>query len=40
MKIGILTQQLRTNYGGLLQAFALITTLMKEGHNAEVIRRE
>lgn len=40
MKIGILTQQLRTNYGGLLQAFALITTLKKEGHNAEVIRRE
>ena len=40
MKIGILTQQLRTNYGGLLQAYALQTVLEKEGHEVSVIRRE
>ena len=32
MKICILTQPLITNYGGLLQAFALQTVLKREGH--------
>lgn len=39
MKIGILTQPLHNNYGGLLQCFALQTTLKRLGHNAWVIRR-
>jgi polysaccharide pyruvyl transferase WcaK-like protein len=34
MKIGILTQPLHNNYGGLLQAFALQTVLKKMGHEA------
>lgn len=32
MKIGILTQPLKTNYGGLLQAFALQVVLKRMGH--------
>ena len=32
MKIGILTQPLHTNYGGLLQAFALQKYLRDMGH--------
>ena len=32
MKIGILTQPLETNYGGLLQAFALQVVLKRMGH--------
>jgi hypothetical protein len=32
MKIGILTQPLHTNYGGLLQAYALQTVLKRLGH--------
>lgn len=32
MKIGILTLPLYTNYGGLLQAFALQTVLKRMGH--------
>lgn len=32
MKIGILTQPLRTNYGGLLQAYALQKVLKNMGH--------
>lgn len=40
MNIGILTQQLRTNYGGLLQAYALQTVLHRMGHNATIVRRE
>lgn len=32
MKIGILTQPLLTNYGGLLQNYALQTVLKKNGH--------
>lgn len=35
MKILILTQPLRTNYGGLLQAFALQTVLKRMGHEVE-----
>ncbi len=39
MKIGILTQPLHTNYGGLLQAWALQNTLVKMGHQAIIINR-
>ena len=39
MKIGILTQPLATNYGGILQCYALMTTLKKLGVNPEVISR-
>src|SRR5690554_5628596 len=40
MKIGILTQPLLTNYGGLLQAYALQTVLKEKGHEAWVINRK
>lgn len=40
MKIGIITQILHANYGGILQAFALETVLDKMGHQAEVIERD
>lgn len=40
MKIGILTQPLTFNYGGILQAFALQTILKKEGHDAWLINYE
>ena len=33
MKIGIITQPLRNNYGGLVQNYALQQVLMKLGHN-------
>jgi exopolysaccharide biosynthesis predicted pyruvyltransferase EpsI len=36
-KIAILTQPLKTNYGGLLQAFALQFVLKKRGHNVLTI---
>lgn len=39
MKIGILTQPLVNNYGGLLQAWALQQTLHKMGHQAVIIDR-
>lgn len=39
MKIGILTQPLHSNYGGLLQAWALQRTLVKMGHEAIIINR-
>ncbi len=39
MKIGILTQPLQTNYGGLLQAFALQTILKQMGHEVWTINR-
>ena len=39
MKIGILTQPLHTNYGGLLQAYALQTTLKRLGHAPWIIQR-
>jgi hypothetical protein len=39
MKIGILTQPLHTNYGGLLQAYALQTTLKRLGHDPLVLDR-
>jgi len=37
MKIAILTLPLKNNYGGLLQAYALITTLKKLKHDPELI---
>lgn len=36
MKIGILTLPLHTNYGGILQAYALQTVLERMGHNVVV----
>ncbi len=39
MKIGILTLPLKTNYGCLLQAYALQKVLIKRGHDAWIIRR-
>ena len=38
-KIGILTQPLHDNYGGLLQAYALKTTLERLGHDVQIINR-
>lgn len=37
MRIGILTLPLHTNYGGILQAYALQTVLERMGHQVEVI---
>ena len=37
MRIGILTLPLHTNYGGILQAYALQTVLERMGHEAVVI---
>ena len=39
MKIGIFTLPLHTNYGGVLQAYALQTVLEKYGHDVWVINR-
>ena len=39
MKIGILTLPLHTNYGGILQAYALQTVLECMGHDVLVIQR-
>ncbi|MBE6328085.1 MAG: polysaccharide pyruvyl transferase family protein [Bacteroidales bacterium] len=40
MKIGILTLPLHTNYGGILQAWALQTVLERMGHEVKVLSRE
>ena len=37
MKIGILTQSLQANYGGLLQNYALQQVLLQAGHEVETI---
>lgn len=37
MKIGILTQPLQSNYGGLLQNYALQQVLIREGHEVETL---
>lgn len=37
MKIGILTLPLHTNYGGILQAYALQTVLERMGHEVRII---
>lgn len=39
MKIGILTQPLQTNYGGLLQAWALQQTIAEMGHEVTIVNR-
>lgn len=39
-KIGIITLPLHTNYGGILQAFALVTVLKNIGHEPWLIKRE
>ena len=39
MKIGILTLTLHTNYGGILQAYALQTVLERMGHEVVVFNR-
>lgn len=40
MKIGILTQPLNTNYGGILQAYALKEVLQDMGHEVVIINRQ
>lgn len=40
MRVGILTQPLYTNYGGLVQCYALQTVLQRMGHEAIVLQRE
>lgn len=40
MKIAILTHPLGTNYGGILQAFALQKTLTSLGHDAWILNRQ
>lgn len=40
MKLAILTQPLFFNYGGLLQAYALQTTLERMGHEVTILNRE
>ncbi len=39
LKIGILTLPFNNNYGGYLQAYALLTVLKKMGHDVEIIYR-
>ena len=39
MRIGILTLPLHTNYGGILQAYALQTTLERMGHKVFLIEK-
>ena len=39
MKVGILTLPFNNNYGGYLQAYALMTVLKKMGHDVELIFR-
>ncbi|HPW65516.1 MAG TPA: polysaccharide pyruvyl transferase family protein [Salinivirgaceae bacterium] len=40
MKIGILTQPLGTNYGGILQNYALQTVLKRMGHEVWTVNRD
>lgn len=40
MKIGILTLPLHTNYGGILQAYAMQTVLQRLGHEVEVFQKK
>ena len=39
MRIGILTLPLHTNYGGILQAYALQTVLERMGHEVVIFDR-
>ena len=40
MRIAILTLPLHTNYGGILQAYALQTVLQRMGHEVSLIEKE
>lgn len=40
MKVGILSLILNTNYGGILQSYALQTVIERLGHNVKVIDRD
>lgn len=40
MKIGILTQPLHNNYGGVLQAYALVSILQKMGHEVIILNKD
>lgn len=40
MRIAILTLPLHTNYGGILQAYALQTVLQRMGHEVEVLQKK
>lgn len=40
MRIGILTQPLHNNYGGLLQCYALLTVLKRSGCEPIILNRE
>ena len=40
MKIGIYTQPLHINYGGILQAYALQTILQRMGHEVFVLKKD
>lgn len=40
MKIGILTQNFKSNYGGILQAYALQTVLRRMGHETMFLQRD
>ena len=40
MRIGILTQPLRSNYGGLLQNYALQQVLISAGHEVETLNQQ
>ncbi|WP_318311064.1 polysaccharide pyruvyl transferase family protein [Flagellimonas crocea] len=40
VKVGILTLPLKGNYGGVLQAYALLTFLKKKGYNAFLVDRQ
>ena len=40
MRIGILTLPLHTNYGGILQAYALQTSIHRLGHDCIIINRD
>ena len=40
MKIAVLTLRLHTNYGGILQAYALMQALKKLGHEPYLINNQ
>ena len=40
MKIGIITLPLHSNYGGILQAYALQTILERMGHEVYIIEKK
>lgn len=40
MRIAILTLPIHSNYGGILQAYALQTTLQRLGHEVEILQKD